>query len=74
MMMVRCTDTPNAQKEHPGGAIECGLTSKGRRQSSTTMGYCVLAVPWLADDSHLLSPSQQIQQWQKYLSLMPSSI
>jgi hypothetical protein len=56
-------------ESEPGEAIKCGLTSKGKRRSSTTTGICVLAVPCLADDSHLHPPLQLIWQECKILSL-----
>ena len=57
MMTVQCADTPMAQNVGPVEAIEWVLTLKEIRQSLTTTGSCVLAVPELADDSHFHSPS-----------------
>ncbi len=58
--MVQMHGHANSAEGDLSEAIVCCLTSKEKRQSSTTTEVCVLAVPCLADDSHLHPPSQRI--------------
>ena len=59
-------------RSYRGWHMEAALKMKGR--SSTISELCVLAVPRLADDSHLSPPSRQGTSSERNLLLLPVSI